>query len=112
MPRRPPGRNHVRNLPPPSRVAQGAERETRMRRRTWMAGAGAALLLAGCATAPKAPAVAPQPPPPPPAEAPLPPPPPPAPPSWDDMALAPGDWRFSSSPAPRAEYGEEGAPAF
>ena len=79
--------------------------------RQWRTTAVAALLVAGCATSPRPPAVAPPPPPPPATEAPLPPPPPPAPPSWEDMAPAPGDWRFLAAPSAVADYGEEKAPS-
>lgn len=77
-----------------------------------LAGAAAALLLAGCATAPKAPAVAPAPRTLPATEAPPPPPPPAAPVGWEDKALTPGDWRFAVTPAAEATYGDGAATAF
>jgi hypothetical protein len=82
-----------------------------MVRTQWLIAGLGALLVGGCATSPKPVAVAPPSPPPPPA-AEAPPPPPPAPPSWENMAPAPGDWRFVAAPAAQAEYGEEGAPSF
>lgn len=72
-------------------------------------GAGAALLLAGCAAGPgaaPAPAAAP------PAPAPIvaaPEPTPPAPPqvrAWEDQPLTPGDWRYAAGPPAAAGYGE------
>jgi len=84
-----------------------------MPRGTWPAGVGAALLLAGCAAAPKAPAPAASPAPQRPSivePSATPAPPPPA--SWEDRALAGGDWHYSAAPAAAAEYGEAGAPVF
>jgi hypothetical protein len=79
----------------------------------WIAGGASALLLAGCATAPKSsPAPPASPPPAAVTAAPAPSPPAPPPTSWEDMALAPGDWRFVAAPAAEAEYGVEGGSAF
>ena len=74
-----------------------------MRKTALIAGAAALALLAGCASKP-----APQPAP---APVPVPPPPPPAPPppiaDWRDIALSPGDWRYSEEGA--ARFGADGA---